>query len=293
MMGVRFSSILALAVTSVITAQSVAAEDMSRFLEAIQLLERSTPGAKLVQKAMQVWKVKDERSFAHTFEWGVNSKTDTVLTRYYNPVTHEETRERETKVYLRARQDLVDLTLDMAHELVHATSRPIFDPYDASLTPRKYVQAQIEGIGGEVDAVLMECQVAYEFWNKLGIATKRCAQLLYPRTNKNSDELSGLKQKIETEFYRVGRWYTELVHRMGNDVLLIPQLSNHLPRYLSSTGRAPYPIALLNEYEELTSIACKNSKIRILNSQSGAETDDHKKVQVDLSQQFISKRCPQ
>jgi hypothetical protein len=251
--------------------ESLASQTKEPFLRALDLIGQTHSGRSLIEKAMQVWGVSDWAAFSSTFEWGKSSRTDTILTRHYDPLTRKEVRQRQMTVYLKEDQSLIDLCLDMTHELVHATARPMFDPYDASLTAGKYIQLQIEGVGGEIDAVMAECQVAAHLRSQYGLETQRCSL--------SARHLPKNREHVKADFYRVGRWYTDLTQRLGAETKTLPQLSGRFPTYLSSTGHAPYPIALLLEYTEMTRIACKNSEIRLEN---GSEDD---------SRMFLNKRC--
>ena len=71
------------------------------------------------------------------------------------------------------------------------------------------------------------------------------------------------RNKVRVDFYRVGEWSKEVAHRLSRDHGLFPLLSRESPRLLSSTGNAPYPMALIREFDELTEIACENSKRRL------------------------------
>jgi len=271
-----------------------------RLQDTLETLNRVPAGGGLLAKALRIWKLPGISSLLENLKWGQASRTDTVLTRHYNPKTGQEDRERRVTIFLREDQPEADLILDLAHELVHATARPTFDPYDSALTPGKYIIAALEGEGGEVDAVITECTVAIELAEQLGSPLSRCRNYLDSSEVKGSGPAYRVnKDKVRSDFYRVGKWQADLLRRLGEEIRLFPLISTDSPRLYSSTGHAPYPIALLNEFEEITEMACDNSRKRMnsVASRSPASTffgpssgstlhSDRESIQL-----FIQKRC--
>ncbi len=256
------------------------------FADAIEILSSSAHGKKLIQQALKFWQLERAKDLLGVFHWSSYSKTDAVLTRHFNPDTGEEIREREVSIYLREAQSMDDLVIDMAHELVHATTRPSWDPYDPKLTPGLYIQTAIEGTGGEIEAIWLECQVGYELNVKKGISAERCKKYLL----QNKSEALFSKEKIQKDFYRVGNWYRELNLTLGEEKKMFKDLSSDSPRLYSSTGHAPYPVALFKEYEEMTRTACVNSKKRLQTyQQRGLAQEGDSFHQQTL--QFLDRRC--
>lgn len=236
-------------------------------------LEQSKSGRALVQRAMGVWSLTREKELIDKLKWGSTSRTDAVLIRRYDVETGNETRDRKVTVYLREHQSLNNTVLDMAHELVHATTRPEWDPYDPTLTAAKYIKTSIEGTGGEVEAVLVECRISAE----LGIVdmTNRCQK--YSGGN--------VTEKVRQDFYRVGKWLSQIKTSLGSEANELPLLSAEAPTLYSSTGGAPYPSSLLDEYTQMTQVACANSKRR-------AETQDKGSIpDRSPSSLLLSRRC--
>jgi len=223
-------------------------------------------------------------------EWGDSSRTDAVLTRHYDPETGEEVREREVTIYLRRHAAVEDVALDLAHELVHAAQQPTWDPYDPDLTPVRFIRLSIEAAGGEADAVQAECQVAAELGDAVATSGERCGRYA-----------AGAREGIVREFYRVGAWKRVLDRALGATAGELADLSGEEPLLLSSTGRAPYPVALLREYEALTEAACRNSRKRLVSSSSarsaqtrGPAGDGAGRDLDEPSQRaavFLSRRC--
>ncbi|MCM2278279.1 MAG: hypothetical protein NDJ89_09405 [Oligoflexia bacterium] len=237
-------------------AQELASERaQARIDRAVAILERLESGRELLAKARAAWALGSTRELGARLRPGAESKTDAVITRYFNPGTGEEHREREVLIHLRTEQRLEDLVLDLAHELVHAATRPAWDPYDPKLTPGDYIRAAIEGEGGEVAAVVAECRVGLEMAALSGASVERCRSYVPAGSTRVSAD------KVARDFYRVGKWSSELSRRLGSAAL--PRLSDDAPVLFSSTGRTPYPVALFREFEQINDIACENSRKRL------------------------------
>ncbi len=272
-----------------------------RFSAALFTLGRVPEGVNLLKKAIRLWELEDFSDLLKRFKWGTTSRTDTVLTRTYNPKTGKEDRESEVTVYLKQDQPQFELVLDMAHELVHATARVGFDPYDSSLTVGKYIREAIEGEGGEVQATMTECQIGLELALKLGTSVDRCksyvsGSLRGPEKRQLGQKSSFLvsRAKVLRDFYRVGKWQLDLHRLLGTEIQLFPYLSQETPKLYSSTGHTPYPIALFHEFEEITEIACKNSQNRMRSSLSAIQGDPSlysESTPQGSLKRFISQRC--
>lgn len=247
--------------------------------EVLAILKYSPTGKGLTQKAIRVWKLKNPSALIESFKWGDVSRTDTVLTRHFDPETGREDREREVKVFLKANQSTLDIVLDLAHELIHATARPSFDPYDPGLTAGKYIFSEIEGEGGEVEAVTTECQVGLELSERMGAVARRCEAYMSAQSNSRGEVVQINREQVRRDFYKVGDWFGKLNQGLGSEAQLFPLLSTDSPLLYSSTGRSPYPVALLKEFEEITEMACNNTKTR-LRSVASSETGASKATQL-------------
>jgi hypothetical protein len=261
------------------TAYSTTGSD-ARIHQAIDILLRVPTGRALIATAQKVWKVSNPHDLTRVLKPGTTSRTDAVLTRHYNPDTGLETREREVTVYVRQEQSLDSIVLDMAHEMVHATSRPAWDPYDPELTAIHYIKNAIEGLGGEVQAVQTECQVGLELSKQYGLSMRRCKAYL-----NQAGEVD--PEKIRSDFYRAGKWKSNLAESLGSDIKLLPLLSDETPRLYSSTGNAPYPAALLQEFQTLTEIACANSRKRA----ESAKGRSIASLDQNSASEFLERRC--
>ncbi len=255
---------------------------VDRLGRAVEILSHLPSGRKLLERAGRFWKLSQPLEVRRQLHWGKASKTDAVLTRHFNPKTGEETRERQVTIFLRESQSLDELVLDIAHELVHATSRPVWDPYDPNLTPGKYIWAAIEGEGGEVDAVVEECKIGFELHERYGAGKatqKRCIGYLVQERLDAS--------RVRRDFYRVGSFTQDLKTKLGAERSMFPLLSSEPPRLYSSTGNAPYPVALYQEFRDLTAIACENSRRRV----SSSSMDRSPASVARSAAYFVEQRC--
>lgn len=251
----------------------------------LEILNKLPTSRKLYLDLLSRLHMRESEAFNTLFQWSAISRTNAVLTRYFNPTSGEEVRQRQITIFLKRNQSLANLILDVAHEMTHALYSPQWDPYDPSLTAATYLWNAIEGPGGEVDALVVECQVAQELKEKYGVQIKRCQRYLGdPRKKLN-------RKKIRNEFYQVGPWEGELKEKLGTEFNRFPFLSPAEPSLISSTGNAPYPIALLREYTEFTRIACENSRKRLLSIQKphGFDSTMHP-IRMQL-EQLILRRC--
>lgn len=244
--------------------------------DALETLAQVPMGKKLIAHALSYWGFRERKELLEVLRWGSASRTDAVLVRHYNPTTGKEQRERQVKVYLRDSQSFEDLVLDLAHEFIHATTQPTWDPYDPTLTAGKYIWSAIEGDGGEVEAVIAECQVGLELGARWKKASERCHDYLSAKRGTLE------RDQVRKDFYRVGEWKGDLSARLGEEERLFPLLSGAKPVLYSSTGHAPYPVALYQEFEEITQIACENSRRR-----AGA---DPSRRPAAVSE-FLTRRC--
>jgi hypothetical protein len=85
---------------------------------------------------------------------------------------------------------------------------------------------------------------------------------------------------IRRDFYRVGAFEHELLKKLGSERKLFPFLSSAKPELYSSTGGAPYPVSLFQEYESMREVACDNTKRRLETHRDPA------------SLTFLERKCP-
>lgn len=265
---------------------------------ALKVLRSVPTGRMLLERSQKRFHLADTSSLRSLFKWSEVSRTDAVLTRHYDPGSQTEVRERLVTVYLKKNQSFDDLVLDVAHEMTHAAGEPNWDPYDPHLTAVRYIRASLEGPGGEVDALANECRVSLELSARYGTSAHRCERYRLGHSRNQVDRV-----KIRKDFYRVGAFHKELLEALGADAASFPDLSTDNPTLFSSTGNAPYPLALLREFQEINGVACSNTRRRLsLVSQNSGRSDsgrapatqDPKIPEVDPSTEaFLKLRCRQ
>jgi hypothetical protein len=284
------TSLIALSGVATARAAERPIQGQNRIQMALEILARVPSGHALIKKSLSVWNLKSDFDLLQFVKPGPVSRTDAVLTRHFDSDTGKESREREVTVYVNDNQSLVNMILDIAHEMVHATSRPSWDPYDPHLTAGQYILSAIDGEGGEVQAVATECKVAIELSKNYQIPTKRCQNYL-----KSDQDQTVEIDPIRRDFYRVGQWKTELSKQLGAEISLFPKLSADPPELYSSTGNAPYPVALLKEYQALTQVACENTRRRYSSSsapeRSSSKPNRSPASENDSSRIFLERRC--
>ncbi|RYZ67600.1 MAG: hypothetical protein EOP09_10755 [Proteobacteria bacterium] len=257
-------------------------------LQVIQTLKLFPAGKKMLESGVRYWNLSSTDELARVIRFGGVSKTDAVLTRQYDPETGRESRKREVSIILKSNQALLDGVLDLAHELTHATSEPGWDPYDPTLTVGRYIYALLESSGGEIDAVQFECQVASEIETLQQIKTKRCDRYFAEKSKLAAETLSVDRSRIQKDFYRIGRWSTYVKGKLKDETKLFPFLSPMNPELYSATGRAPYPAALIQEYEELNRVACRNAATRKAQSRGIASVSMSTGTK---NSEFMANRC--
>jgi hypothetical protein len=285
LLGLTFSSSLVGSEPELVSPQAAS----TPIAQAVLLLDEVPAGRVILDRAQKLWQLSSRGDLLKFLKPGRASRTDAVLTRHFNPQTGEETRTREITVFLREGASLGDTVLDLAHELVHACARPAWDPYDPGLTAAAYIQTAIEGEGGEIAAVAHECRVAREIARSrpqtLGAAAQtRCAAYWASRGDQIDTTI------IEKDFYRVGQWLGRLRERLGKETSRFPLLSASQPRLYSSTGSAPYPVALYEEFQEMTRIACANTRRRVTVSEA-APSRSLASASADPTERFLARRC--
>ncbi len=255
------------------------AQDLS-FKMAFDLLNSLPSGHVLIRKLRIKLNLKRSNEILNYLYWDEVSKTNAVLARSLDLLSGKETRKKTLMIYLRRKQSIINLTLDLAHEFTHASGQDMLDPYDPNLTLGKYVLFSVEGRGGELEALTEECQVALELKNIYGFKFKRCEKYIDPSLQRVSI------QEIKLDFYKVGGEKQKLLQLLGEEVAYFPFLSSEEPMLISATGNAPYPVALSHEYIDLNKSACNNTLKRLKNlGKNQGKT-------LQSAQSFIHQRCP-
>ncbi|NDG83750.1 MAG: hypothetical protein EBX52_01770 [Proteobacteria bacterium] len=192
---------------------------------------------------------------------GPVSKTDLIATRKGEGRSSEI--QTEVRVVVAVNKEPVFQALDLAHELTHAAeSRP--NPFDPKLDPLSYVKSGIEGAGGEASAIRAECEVGKEILGaakrfKLGTTTRLLIRARCASVWKASAEPS----RWIDSFYQLGHHYWDFLHTLsglGLDQAKLARWKRRLkarsPLFSSAVTHKPYPLALLEEYIEMTRKVC-------------------------------------
>ena len=193
---------------------------------------------------------------------GAISKTEIVATRVLKG--QDEKIDFNVQVLISRDKSPVFQAIDLAHELVHAL-HPKSNPFDPKLNAVDYIREGIEADGGEAQAIMQECKVGYEL---VGIVEQEPAQLIKARcqyvwkTEKNPDHW-------KLSFYYLGKHFA-LFHTKLNSINPDKEKNIEIskivqpkdPMFTSAVANKPYPLALLDEYVEITQKICKKSEER-------------------------------
>jgi hypothetical protein len=222
--------------------------------EAMQLLVKSETGQKLVQQA---------RRDRVPIRAGQISKTEIVATRVVEGTGNRSREKLHFTVQVLISQDKEPAfqALDLAHELVHAVHEKK-NPFDPNMTATDYVEHGIEGQGGEAQAIAQECQVGQELSKNGAIQDASTLKLIQARC-QTVWKLGRDESKWKKSFYQLGQYYRGFVKEW---LATRPQeqsveswkekLAARSPLFSSASAHKPYPVALLEEYIEITRIIC-------------------------------------
>ncbi len=227
--------------------------------ELLNILKRSTTGRRLIKKARER-AGESGRTLLDVIKAGHSSLTDTTLVRRFSPrrpasVVYEQ----KSVVYIAKDSRLYDAVLDLAHELTHFSYRENFNPYQRNFSLQEFMASTIEGIGGEVDAYMMECKVLTELFTTKVAKRYQCGEIYDAQTRTISRDLAIKK------FYQVGNYYSRFTNVLKQQKLdkSFPKLRSEQSVFISSAYGMPYPIAAYFEYRTVLSKACDNDKKRI------------------------------
>lgn len=256
-----FSAVVAVTgLSSVSSAQ----ETRTAVAEAILLVQSVESGRQLLDRSVSALGLQSPAELEWAVIPGRVSHTEASLIRHFDPSSGSERQERKLTVHLNIEQTVEQIALDLAHELTHASARPSWNPYDPKLTMERYIELNLEGPGGEVEAVATECAIAAELETRVGLKTHRCDRYFF----RDETRIHVERERILNDFYRVGLHFEEIERRLGYEPRTrFPRLSSRSALLISSTGRVPYPLALILEYEDLNRTACENTRRRLLDGQ--------------------------
>jgi len=247
-------------------AQKSASENAKDSLKkAIWLLEQTPSGKEELAQA---------KSLNIPIEAGTVSKTEITATRTQS-ASEEDSYKILVHVLIAREKDPVFQALDLAHELTHAI-HPKENPFDPKLDPTQYVKDGIQGKGGEAPAIAQECKVGKELTDlPVGVITEETAQLIKARCSfvwKTEADAS----KWNQSFYYLGQYYHDFISLLkktnvatNTKIAWVNQIEEKSPMFASAVAHKPYPLALLEEYMQITRIVCEKTMKSVASQLSG------------------------
>jgi hypothetical protein len=223
--------------------------EAARLKSALSILDRTATGHAALEQVKQL---------DIPIKSSAVSKTEIIATRSVSG--SEEKLSFQVRVLVAGDKDPVFQALDLAHELVHA-SHPKKNPFDPNLSASDYVRYGIEGEGGEAQAIAQECKVGKELMNEpafkkeiknetFELIKARCQ---YVWNNENN------QSKWKQSFYQVGQHYRQFMSMVANMKLDL-KVESKTPIFASAVAHKPYPLALLEEYIDITQRICRSNR---------------------------------
>ncbi len=219
---------------------------------------REVPAGRHVLEAAE----KKDPRFASRLKLGSASFTETTFSRTYSLVDGKEQIALRHEITLNKSLSLADAVVDLAHELVHFTQKGMLDPYRPGFELSQFIRNGIEGEGGELSALAVECQVA---WGLEARFENFPQHRLCERYRKQEDVFH--QAAARRDYYSLGTWYRDADEMLRK---AIPHLSKGPVVFTSSYAGKPYPLALAEEFDMTRRAACANNrrKYRLIASQS-------------------------
>jgi hypothetical protein len=246
---ISLKSVLTGVLFSSLTAQAV--EASNGLEKAYSILEKSSIGKSLLEE------VKEQ---GLSITEGSISKTEIVATRTTSG--NNEKLEFHVQVLISKDKNPVFQAIDLAHELAHAL-HPKMNPFDPNLNAVDYIRQGIEAEGGEAQAIMQECKVGAEISRYVAdeearLIKARCKFVWHAE----KDETLWKKS-----FYHLGKYsrfflnkLVSINHDQQKNEEMIGKVQTRDPLFTSATANKPYPLALLDEYVEITKKICNRSQ---------------------------------
>lgn len=223
----------------------------------INIINTSKLGIKLIDMA-RLRAAKDLKKLEDVIESGNVSVTDTTLVRKFNPSAPESVRfETRSKVYIDKSHNTKNAVLDLIHELIHYTYKKPFNPYLGEFSLSTFLEDTIQGKGGEVDAFIVECKVGRDIYGLKAISAQ-CLNIL--------DGESFSRELAVKEFYKLGEHFDKFkkdAHEHNIKQEIITHISPEQSSLISSAWSSPYPVAIVEEFEEIMRKVCHNDLKRM------------------------------
>jgi hypothetical protein len=239
------------------------AEEPAKLTQAMNLLAGTRIGAQELDQA---------KALHIPIIAGAVSKTDVTATRGFNG-NNEETLTFQTQVLISQDKEVVFQTLDLAHELVHATHAKK-NPFDPNLNLATYLKSGIEGEGGEAQAIAAECEAGQELIDqnsKTNALKQETVQMIKARCQFVWNTVAQ-DSKWKRSFYKLGNYYRNFLSQVAG--LNIDEkekaewrdkVDAKSPMFASAVAHKPYPLALLEEYVAVTRQVCEKAKNKSVN----------------------------
>lgn len=223
----------------------------------INIINTSKLGVNLIDKA-RLRAAKDHKRLEEVIESGEVSVTDTTLVRKFSPNSPESVRfETRSKVYIDKSHNTKNAVLDLIHELTHYIYKKPFNPYVGEFSLSSFLEDTIQGIGGEVDAFIVECKVGRDIYGLKSISAQ-CLNIL------DGEEFS--RSLAIKEFYKLGEHYDKFkksADEHGIKQEVITHISPEQSSLISSAWSSPYPVAIVEEFQEIMTKVCHNDLKRM------------------------------
>ncbi|MFW5872144.1 MAG: hypothetical protein ACOCUT_03470 [bacterium] len=231
-------------------------DSSKQILSLLKYLKRSPSGQVLIKKAQKKARKKG-LALIDIIKPGTHSITDTTLFRKFLPEDPSQMVINEkSMVYINKELSFLDAILDLSHELTHFNFRPTFNPYKNEYNIEDFIYSTIQGIGGEADAIYVECKVLKELHPRLYNSKATCTKITNPNNNLPSHKMA-IKQ-----LYKIGSYYDQMTDALNHHPIKT-KFSEETPKFISSAYGLPYPVASLLEFQTITKKVCENDKRRL------------------------------
>lgn len=262
-MGLRFS--LTLCLLALLSSVTRAADNpwlrsWRSVAQLVRILRTVPEGRAILERA-----VEKDPAFSTKIKLGTASYTESTFSRTYSLLDGKEQINLHHDITLNSGLNLADAVVDLAHELVHFTEKGMLDPYKAGFERGEFIRNGIEGAGGELSALTVECRVAWSLETYYdGFPQHRLCERYRGESN------GFLRESARLDYYALG---TTWFQRAGADLKrVISEISPHSAVFTSSYANKPYPVALSEEYAITRKAACTNNerKYRLISAQAAS-----------------------
>lgn len=232
------------------TANAASPIQLNGLNQAMAMLEKTEIGKSIMKEA---------REKNLSIVEGRISKTEIIATRVVQG--KEERLEFNVQVIVSRDKSPVFQAIDLAHELVHAL-HPKSNPFDPKLNAVDYIRSGIESEGGEAQAILQECKVGRELVpvvedESAQLIKARCQYVWKTENNQNLWKLSFYHLGKQLDLFR-NKLNSINVDQVKRDIIA-RMVQPKDPMFTSAAANKPYPLALLDEYVEITQKICNKS----------------------------------